>query len=163
MTTRADYSTPEWNTLQAAIVGAGFYVHRLTPGFFANWRAKRAGKDHVNDVRETGDILFEQLCDTDDFISPFPKHVKKSTVAVEAFVLQAVDEALNILSEKDPQALVSYKKLILDIAQETAQEVNGVSLQEREALDKIKRVVTGDLDFKDSWRLAEPYCSRLSD
>ena len=157
-TTRADYTTPEWNTLQTAVVGVGFYVRKLSPNFFDSWRAKHAAEETLDAAEGESDLLFfKQLSDVDDFKSYLPKNVSRTAEAVEAPVLHAIDESINILQEKDPKLVPAFKQLLLDIAHETADEVDGISSTEQRALDIIYKVINGEVDFKDSWRMSEPF------
>lgn len=157
-TTRNNYTAPEWNTLQAAIVGVGFYVRKLAPNALDSWRARRAAENIIDDIEDDhDDTFFRQLCDTDDFKSYLPKHVPRDADAIESYVLQAIEAAIHILEEKDPTKLAAYKSLLLEIAHETADEVDDISPQERQALGKIIRVLNGELEFADSWRMTQPF------
>jgi hypothetical protein len=156
-TDRLNYTTPEWNTLQTAVVGAGFYVRKLTPGFFDSWRAKHEAEETIEEGKELDSLFFRQLCDVDDFKSYLPKNVSRTPAAIEAVVLQAIDESINILAEKDPKIIPAFKSLLLDIAHETAEEVDGISAEEKSAISKIEKVINGDLDFLESWRVSEPF------
>lgn len=157
-TTRKNYTYPEWNTLQAAIVGVGFYVRKLAPNTFDSWRARRAAEHIVDEIEDDhDDEFFRQLCDTDDFKSYLPKHVPRDAGAIESYVLQAIEAAVHILEQKDPSKLRSFKELLLEIAHETADEVDDISPAERHAINKITKVLNGELEFTDSWRLSKPF------
>ena len=162
-TTRADYTTPEWNTLQTAVVGVGFYVRKLTPNFFDSWRTKHAAEETVEETEEESDeLFFKQLCDIDDFKSYIPKHVPRTAQGVETPVLTAIEASLHILEEKDPHVLPAFKNLLLEIAHETADEVDGISPKEQEAITKIVKVINGELTYNDSWRMAEHFSDLIT-
>ena len=146
MTSRKDFTYPEWNTLQAAVVGTSFYIRKLTPGFFDQLRVKYSANKFLDELEESQpDPFFKQLLNVDGFKSRVPKFVPRSAGGIEVPVLQAIDASLEILSKKDPSKIESFEKLILEIAHSTADSIDGISPQESRAINEIIEVLNGRL------------------
>lgn len=162
-TTRADYTYPEWNTMQTAVIGTGFLVRKLTPNFFESWKAKRAAENIINHHEENNsDNFFRELCDEEDFKSRVPGYLPRSAGAMEVPVLQAIDASLDILRKKDPSKLEPFKDLILHIANATADSVDGISEQEQHAIDSIYTALQDKQNFGDLDDLTNPFEPELS-
>lgn len=155
---RAEYTTPEWQTLQTAIIGTGFYIHKLSPNFLEAWRTKRAANDVIDDAEDDHtDEFFRELCDTDDFKSKIPKHLPRDAAVIEVPVLQAISHSLHILAAKDASKVEPFKQLIREIAYSAADEANEVSASERAAITKIEAALDGSYDFGDLTELTNPF------
>jgi hypothetical protein len=146
MTTRSDYTYPEWNTLQSAVVGTAFYIRKLTPGFFDQIRVKYSADKLIDNLEDNhADKFFQQLLNVDNFKSRVPKFVPRSAKGIGVPVLQAIDASLEILEKKDPAKIEPFERLILEIANETADAVDGISPKEQAAINEIIEVLSGRL------------------
>jgi hypothetical protein len=146
MTSRADYSYPEWNTLQSAVVGTAFYIRKLTPGFFDQLKLKYSTDKLIDSLEESHtDVFFQQLLNTDNFKSRIPKFVPRSAGGIEVPVLQAIDASIEILYKKDPGKVELFERLILEIAEQTADAIDGISPHEQQAINEIIQVLNGRL------------------
>jgi hypothetical protein len=38
-----------------------------------------------------------------------------------------------------------------------AEELDGISPKEKSALDKIEKIINGNVDYLESWRLSDPF------
>ncbi len=146
MTTRSDYTYPEWNTLQSAVVGTAFYIRKLTPGFFDRIRIKYSANKLIDNLEDNhADKFFKQLLNVDNFKSRVPKFVPRNAKGIGVPVLQAIDASLEILEKKDPAKIEPFERLILEIANETADAVDGISAKEQAAINEIIEVLSGRL------------------
>jgi hypothetical protein len=158
MTTRADYSTPEWNTLQTAILGCAFYIRKLAPNFIDGWRAERAAISVIDD-EETyeQDVFFEQLCDTAGYKTRIPDYLPRTPDVMEVPILQAIAESINILQAKDPQRIAMFKSLIEHIASVAAESDTEVSPEEQHAVNKIREALNNPDEFGNLADMIHPY------
>jgi hypothetical protein len=160
-TARPDYTTPEWNTLQSAVAGAGLYIVEFAPNFFENWREKRIADGVIsNEEKYINDPFFKELCDLKDFKFDLIKGLQRKDVgAIEAPILLSIAESIHILADKDPAKLPIFKHLIAHIAAVTANSINDISPTERQALDKINQALEAPESFGDLSALAHPFGS----
>ena len=146
MTRRKDYSYPEWNTLQSAVLGTAEYIMKLSPGFFEELKIKYTVNKMLNDLEnEESNIFFKQLFNFKGFKSRVPKYVPRDAGGIEVPVLQAIDASIEILSKKDPSLIEPFERLILEIANVTADAADGISPQESRAINEIIEVLNGRL------------------
>jgi hypothetical protein len=158
MTTRSDYTYPEWNTLQSAVVGTAFYIRKLTPGFFDQIRVKYSANKLIDNLEDNhADKFFQQLLNVDNFKSRVPKFVPRSAKGIGVPVLQAIDASLEILEKKDPAKIEPFERLILEIANETADAVDGISPKEQAAINEIIEVLNGRLQVASEEDIVNAY------
>ncbi len=158
MTTRSDYTYPEWNTLQSAVVGTAFYIRKLTPGFFDQIRVKYSADKLIDNLEDNhADKFFQQLLNVDNFKSRVPKFVPRSAKGIGVPVLQAIDASLEILEKKDPAKIEPFERLILEIANETADAVDGISPKEQAAINEIIEVLNGRLQVASEEDIVNAY------
>jgi hypothetical protein len=158
MTTRSDYTYPEWNTLQSAVVGTAFYIRKLTPGFFDQIRVKYSADKLIDNLEDNhADKFFQQLLNVDNFKSRVPKFVPRNAGAIEVPVLQAIDASIEILNKKDPAKIEKFERIILEIAQVTADAVDGINPQEQQAINEIIEVLNGRLQVASGTDIVNAY------
>lgn len=159
-TTRADYTSPEWNTLQSAVAGSGLYIVELAPNYFDSWREKRIADGVIdNEEKYIHDPFFKELCDLKDFSFDLVNHLPRNKDAgvIEAPILEAIAESITILTEKDPAKVPIFKHLIAHIAAVTANSIHNISPSEQQALTKINIALDEPESFGDLSNLAHPY------
>jgi hypothetical protein len=162
MTSRADYSYPEWNTLQSAVVGTAYYIRKLTPGFFDQLRIKYSSDKFIDSLEENhSDQFFQQLLNIDNFKSRVPKFVPRNAGGIEVPVLQAIDASIEILNKKDPAKIEKFERIILEIAQVTADAVDGISSSEQMAINEIIEVLNGRLAVASEEDVVNAYAINL--
>lgn len=162
-TSRADYTSPEWNTLQTAVIGTGFYIRKLTPNLFEGWKAKKVAESIIDETEEkSSDAFFRQLCDEQDFKSLVPRYLPRDFGTMEVPVLQAIDASIDILTAKDPAKLNDFKNLILYIAEATADSVHGTSHKEEQAIENIRQVLNNHKNMGDLSDLTKPFDFELN-
>jgi hypothetical protein len=135
MTTKADFTESEWETLGRAVTGAGMLVALSDRGFFdtfkeANALAKHLGEAHAHSDNE----LVREIAATHS--RPFG--FTSSPTEVEQGTVEALHGAVTLLQEKAPDDLAAYRELVLEVAQSVAEAAKGVAPGEATALDTIR-------------------------
>jgi hypothetical protein len=135
MTSKADFSEQEWDTLQKAVAGAGLLVSVSDRGFFDTFKEAGALAKHLNQAREghESDLVRELsgMRGTGFGLTASPGEVERET-------LEALGSATPILREKAPEELEAYRSFVLDVAESVAEAAKGVGVGEAGAIEKIR-------------------------
>ena len=135
MTTKADFSEQEWETLQKGVTGAGLLVSVSDKGFFDTFKEAGALAKHMSEARESHDNdLIRELAAMKGSgfgLTSKPDEVERET-------LEAERSAVAILREKAPDDLEAYRSFVLDVAQSVADAAKGVGAGETGAIEKIR-------------------------
>ena len=135
MTSKADYSEEEWETLKKGVTGAGLLVSVSDRGFFDTFKEAGALAKHVNEARESHDSeLVRELAAIRG--SGFGLTTKSDEVEKET--VEALRSAVDILRLKAPDDLEAYRSFVLDVAQSVAEAAKGVGAGEAGAVEKIR-------------------------
>jgi hypothetical protein len=135
MTSKADFSEQEWETLQKGVTGAGLLVSVSDKGFFDTFKEAGALAKHMSEARENHDSdLIRELAAIKG--SGFGLTSKADEVEREA--LDAERSAVALLREKAPDDLEAYRSFVLDVAQSVAEAAKGVGAGETGAIEKIR-------------------------
>jgi hypothetical protein len=117
-------------TLKTAAFGAVFLVSNADPGFFSMLRESFAASGAlagstglVKDVMTAGAL---------------PRLPKDSPEQVEAVVLPALRQSVQILTAKVPEELENYRTTVLGAANRVANAAEGVSADEEAMLAKVR-------------------------
>ena len=135
MTSKADYTEEEWETLKKGVTGAGLLVSVSDRGFFDTFKEAGALAKHVNEARESHDSeLVRELAAIRG--SGFGLTTKSDEVERET--VEALRSAVDILRLKAPDDLEAYRSFVLDVAQSVAEAAKGVGAGEAGAVEKIR-------------------------
>jgi hypothetical protein len=135
MTSKADYTEEEWETLKKGVTGAGLLVSVSDRGFFDTFKEAGALAKHVNEARESHDSeLVRELAAIRG--SGFGLTTKSDEVEKET--VEALRSAIDILRLKAPDDLEAYRSFVLDVAQSVAEAAKGVGAGEAGAVEKIR-------------------------
>jgi hypothetical protein len=135
MTSKADFTEEEWETLQKGATGAGLLVSVSDKGFFDTFKEAGALAKHMNEAREGHDNqLIREIAAMRG--SGFGLTSKQEEVERDA--IEAQGSAVAILREKAPEDVEAYKSFVLDVAQSVAEAAKGVGLGETDAIEKIR-------------------------
>jgi hypothetical protein len=135
MTSKADYTEEEWETLKKGVTGAGLLVSVSDRGFFDTFKEAGALAKHVNEARESHDSeLVRELAAIRG--SGFGLTTKSDEVEKET--VEALRSAVDILRLKAPDDLEAYRSFVLDVAQSVAEAAKGVGAGEAGAVEKIR-------------------------
>ena len=135
MTSKADFSEQEWETLQKGVTGAGLLVSVSDKGFFDTFKEAGALAKHMGEARESHDSdLIRELAAIKGSgfgLTSKPDEVERET-------LDAERSAVALLREKAPDDLEAYRSFVLDVAQSVAEAAKGVGVGETGAIEKIR-------------------------
>ena len=135
MTTKADFTEQEWDTLQKAVTGAGLLVSVSDRGFFDTFKEAGALAKHLAEARESHDNDFirelSQMKGSGFGLTDSPKEVEQETLA-------ALGSAVATVREKAPNELEEYRSFVLDVAESVAEAAKGVGAGETGAIEKIR-------------------------
>ena len=135
MTSKADFSEQEWETLQKGVTGAGLLVSVSDKGFFDTFKEAGALAKHMSEARESSDSdLIRELAAIKGSgfgLTSKPDEVERET-------LDAERSAVALLREKAPDDLEAYRSFVLDVAQSVAEAAKGVGAGETGAIEKIR-------------------------
>lgn len=138
MTTKADFTEQEWDTLQKAVTGAGLLVSVSDRGFFDTFKEAGALAKHLAEARESHDNDFirelSQMKGTGFGLTDSPKEVEQET-------LDALRSAVATVREKAPDELEEYRSYVLDVAESVAEAAKGVGAGEAGAIEKIRNAL----------------------
>ena len=135
MTTKADFTEQEWETLQKAVTGAGLFVSVSDRGFFDTFKEAGALAKHLAEAREGHDNDFirelSQMKGSGFGLTDSPKEVEQET-------LDALGAAVATVRAKAPAELEEYRSFVLDVAESVAEAAKGVGAGEAGAIEKIR-------------------------
>ena len=138
MTTKADFTEEEWETLEKGVTGAGFFMAVSDRGFFDTFKEAGALGKHMAHARESGPSTFiRDLAGTKSTGFGW----RSSPQEVETETLAALGSAVQILDAKAPDEVENYRALVLDIAESVGSAAKGGEPAEAETLEKIKAAV----------------------
>lgn len=137
MTSRQNYTTPEWQTLQTAIIGTIRYVMLAETGLFNDLKDKIIANETMhNFVKEANSELLKELIDFDGFKWPIPSYGIEDSDAIEPTVLTSISKSVEILNNHDPENALLFKNLILALAHHTANN-DSINEVENEQYSKV--------------------------
>lgn len=138
MLRREDFTTPEWQQLQTAVLATIEYVTLKSPHIYGDYVDRHRAKQSIHQYKDKQDSeLIRDLTDFDDYKSPIPEHATKTADSIEGPTLRSLTESVAMIRQRDARAVALFKNLILKIAYNTAKARIRISPAENEALIKI--------------------------
>jgi hypothetical protein len=138
MTTKADFTAQEWESLQKGVVGAGLLVSLSDRSFFDTFKEAGAlGKHMAHAKQSSSSDLIRELADvrgTGFGLTSSPDTVERET-------LDALRSAKTTLETKAPDELESYRQFVVEVAQSVADAAGGGDSAEQSALEKVRSAV----------------------
>jgi phosphoenolpyruvate synthase/pyruvate phosphate dikinase len=135
MTTKADFTESEWETLKKSVTGAGLLVSVSDKGFFDTFKEAGALAKHLARAREEHDNdLVRELSHAGRSgfgLTASPQEVERETI-------EALTAAVGILREKAPDDLDEYRSFVLDVAESVAEAAKGIATGESTAIEQIR-------------------------
>ena len=135
MTSKADFTEREWETLQKGVAGAGLLVSVSDKGFFDTFKEAGALAKHLNEAREghSSDLVRElsAMRGTGFGLTASPEDVERETI-------EALGDAASILAAKAPDEVDEYRSFVLDVAESVAEAAKGIGAGETGAIEKLR-------------------------
>ena len=122
-------------TLKTGAFGAVFLVSNAVPGVLAMVRESFAASGALAEV---GGVVKEALT-----TGPLPQLPRDSALEVESVVLPALGRSMEILRDKSPDDVETYRSVVLAAAERVAQAHRGIEPAEAAAIEKITQALAG--------------------
>ncbi|MGW5077545.1 hypothetical protein [Micromonospora echinospora] len=120
-------------TLKTGAFGAVFLVSNAVPGVLAMVRESFAASGALAEV---GGVVKEALT-----TGPLPQLPRDSALEVESVVLPALGRSMEILRDKSPDDVETYRSVVLAAAERVAQAHRGIEPAEAAAIEKITQAL----------------------
>jgi hypothetical protein len=135
MTSKADFTEEEWETLQKGVTGAGLLVSVSDRGFFDTFKEAGALAKHLGEAKEGhASELVRDL----SAMKGSGFGLTASADEVEQETMESLRQATSIVQTKAPDEVDEYKSFVLDVAQSVAEAAKGVGAGETGAIEKIR-------------------------
>lgn len=135
MTTKADFTQDEWETLERGLTGTGMLVSVADPGVMDSFGESSALAKYLQSQRVAGVTeLMRELGGTRGTgfgVTTNPDEVRAGTII-------ALQSAVEILSAKAPDELDPYRQMVLGVATAVAEAKKGVSPSEAAVISAVK-------------------------
>ncbi len=137
MTSRESFTTPDWQTLQTAVIGTIYYLTMGKSGFLDDFIDKRIANKTLDQYKDQTQSLFiEDLVNLKDYKWPIPKYGRQDAEAIEPTVLKSISDSIAVINQQDPTILTLFKNLVLVLAYNIASN-NSASPTENQQYLKI--------------------------
>ncbi len=141
MTTKADFTQEEWETLERGLTGTGMLVSVADPGVMDSIGESSALAKYLQSQRVAGPTeLMRELGGTRGTGFGLTTNVEE----VRAGTMSALHSAVEILSAKAPDELEPYRQMVLGVATAVAEAKKGVSPSEAAVISAVKEALGTD-------------------
>ena len=135
MTSKADFTQEEWETLQKGLTGTGMLVSVADPGVMDSFGESSALAKYLTSQRTAGATeLMRELGGTHGTgfgLTTNPNELRSGTIL-------ALQSAVGILSAKAPDEVEPYRQMVLGVATAVAEAKKGVSPTEEAVIGVVK-------------------------
>lgn len=139
---RNDFTTPQWQEMQTAIIGTIQYMTLVSPHFYGDIKDRLVAKKTLEDyIQDTGSNFLKELAEFDDYKSPIPDYADDSAEGQETIVLHSITNSVASIKKLDPNSAMLFKNLILKLAHDTATARIQISPAENIAFQKIAQAL----------------------
>ena len=138
MTSKADFTQEEWETLERGLTGTGMLVSVADPGVMDSFGESSALAKYLQSQRVAGATeLMRELGGTRGTGFGLTTNVEE----VRAGTMSALQAAVRILSAKAPDELEPYRQMVLGAASAVAEAKKGVSSAEASVIDAVREAL----------------------
>jgi hypothetical protein len=136
------FTEDEWKTLQWAVLNAGGHVSASDwPGLWKGFKEAAGGSRFLTMLQSSDDALVAALA-KDQARKKDPNTNNRADQASE-LALDRIREAVAVIEAKAPEHVEEFKVMILGVAKAMAEEVDGTSEKESEAISRIQAALDG--------------------
>src|SRR5829696_1012291 len=136
MAGKADFTEPEWQTMQKGVTGSGMLVSVADRGFFDSFKEVGALTKHLSEPRKKSESpLIQELAEvrgTGFGLTASPQEVESGTT-------EALRSAVGTLQAKAPDEVQAYRDFVLAVAQSVAAAADEVGATETEGSKRSRR------------------------
>jgi len=137
MASKAQFTEPEWQTLEWAVADTMAYLSMADPGVWDMFKEAKGAAKYISGVKTSDDdVLVRQLAG--DIHAKRDKALSGNPTDVAGEVVARVTEAWEIVTAKAPEDLAAFRSFILGVAQATAEAAKGVGPTETAAIAKLE-------------------------
>ncbi len=137
MGSRATFTEEEWADLQWAVMIAGSHIAASDyPGIWNGFKMAAGGTRFLMMMQGSDNQLVADLA-SDQARKPPPDVRGRSGLASDA-AIERIRLAARLVAQKAPEDLEDFQFLLTNVAQAMAEEVDGVSDKESEAIDRVR-------------------------
>jgi hypothetical protein len=134
MTSKADFTEEEWETLQKGATGAGLLVSVSDRSFFDSFKEAGSLAKHLAGGRSGESELVRELAGERG--SGFG--VRSSSEEIETETVEALRGAVSTLEAKAPDEVEAYKAFVLEVAEAVGKAAGGGDTAEAATVEKIR-------------------------
>ena len=135
--TKTDFTADEWQALQWAVTDTMTYLTMADPGFWDMFKEANAAAHYIAGVKQTSEsALVRQLAS--EIKSKRDKEVTGNPTDMSGEVVDRVNEAVKIVSDKAPDDVAAFKAFIIGVAKATAEAAKGTGPTEAQAISKLE-------------------------
>lgn len=117
MTSRESFTTPDWQTLQTAVIGTIYYLTMGRSGIVDDFIDKRIAHKTLDLYKaQTQSSFIEDLVNLKDYKWPIPKYGRQNAEAIWPTVLKSISDSITVINQQDPTILTLFKNLVLTLA-----------------------------------------------
>jgi hypothetical protein len=138
MTSKADFTEEEWETLERGLTGTGMLVSVADPGVMDSFGESSALAKYLQSQRVAGATeLMRELGSahgTGFGLTTNPDELRAGTIL-------ALQSAVGILTAKAPDELEPYRQMVLGVATAVAEAKKGVSAPEAATISAVEEAL----------------------
>lgn len=137
MGSKASFTESEWHDLQWALMLAGSHVTASDwPGLWGGFKTAAAGSRLLSMMQSSDNQLVADLAK--DQARKRPPDIKDRAGLASDVAIERIRAATQLVATKAPEDLDDWKNLLESVAEVMAEEVDGVSPKETEAIARVK-------------------------
>lgn len=157
MISRGEFSTPEWNTIQTAVIGTIKYVSMSTTNYFGDKKEYFFAKREIKRFADEFDSVFiNDLSDFSSYKSPLPAHADNDFKSIEVPVRQSIALAIEAISKRSPETAETFKQLLIHLAENVSTTYKTASPPEIAAIETIKQAILTPPVTEKRWDPSNP-------
>lgn len=140
MGSKATFTDEEWQDLQWALMLAGSHITASDwPGLWKSFKVAAGGSRFLTMMQGTDNPLIADL--TKDQARKRPPDISDRAGLQSEAAIERIHQAAVLVSRKAPEDLADFQALLVAVAETMADEVDGTSAKEQEAIDRVKAAV----------------------
>lgn len=142
MASKATFTNEDWMDLQWAVMLAGSHITASDwPGLWKSFKEAAGGSRFLTAMQSNDNQLVADLA-ADQARKRPPEITGRADLAGDA-AIERIRAAVAIVQAKAPEDLEDFKLLLTNVATAMAEEVDGVSESEAEAIARVRAALDG--------------------
>jgi hypothetical protein len=143
MANKKSFTEEEWKDLQWAVMLAGSYVTGSDyPGFWNSFKEAAGGSRFLTGMQASENELVADL--SKDQARKRPPDISDRAGLASDTALGRIRNAAALIAERAPEDLADFRFLLVGLAKAVAQEVEGTSEKEAEAVERVRQAAFGE-------------------